>query len=51
MSPGVTAKAQLFVLIDKPVAGRNCLVVTQGFSNLLGALQASSAKMTQLALR
>jgi hypothetical protein len=35
------AGVQMLVLSDKPIAGRNCLIVSQGFADLLQGLDAS----------
>jgi hypothetical protein len=35
------AGVQMLVLSDKPIAGRNCLIVSQGFADLMQGLDAS----------
>jgi hypothetical protein len=37
----VNTLSQPFVLSDKPIPGRNCIVVSAGFADLMDALQAS----------
>jgi hypothetical protein len=48
--PGGTAAgdvSQVFVLSDKPVLGRNCIVVSSGFADLMDGLQtAGGARVT-----
>ncbi|HEY2431935.1 MAG TPA: hypothetical protein VGI12_04605 [Vicinamibacterales bacterium] len=35
------AGVQMLILSDKPIAGRNCLIVTLGFADLMSGLDAS----------
>ncbi len=41
MPSGAQAGVQMLVLSDKPIAGRNCLIVSQGFADLMQGLDAS----------
>lgn len=40
-SPPSAAGGQVFVLSDRPVLGRNCIVVSSGFADLMDGLQTS----------
>ncbi|MGH9647861.1 MAG: hypothetical protein ACRD4E_13710 [Bryobacteraceae bacterium] len=45
--PGQINQPGVFVLMDKPLAGRNGLVITSGFAELMAALQqAGGANVT-----
>jgi hypothetical protein len=46
-SPPDATSGQVFVLSDKPVLGRNCVVVSSGFADLMDGLQtAGGARVT-----
>jgi hypothetical protein len=45
--PASSAGGQAFVLSDRPVLGRNCVVVSSGFAGLMDGLQkAGGARVT-----
>ena len=41
--PGQVNQPGVFVLLDKPLAGRNGIVITSGFAELMAALQQGGA--------
>jgi hypothetical protein len=43
-----TAGGQVFVLSDRPVLGRNCIVVSSGFADLMDALQTSGGARVRM---
>jgi hypothetical protein len=48
-SPPTAPGGQVFVLSDRPVLGRNCVVVSSGFADLMDALQTSGGARVRMA--
>jgi hypothetical protein len=46
--PANLMQSAVYIVSDKPIAGRNCIVMTRGFSDLVSALTSSGVAMIHI---